>query len=177
MTLVQNEMSEDTIAPTDGTPGHLEYATPLMRHSGWWGQSNASRIEVWERTARFEVHRADYTRDGGREWKEWRRTRELFTLNGISNEPLAYQSKQDAVVYAKEYYRGWQECVAEDLSDQWDRHLADLAYERQQPSQEQLDRIHAAEEREGIDGLRRGLLRHGEPDGQSLPEIEQELYR
>ena len=168
MTLVQNEMSEDTITPADGTPGHLEYATPLMRASGWWGQSNASRMEVRERTTGFEVHHVDYARDerkaaSGRRWKEWRRT----------CEPVIYQRKQDA----EAHYREWQNCVAEDLSDQWDRRLADVAYERRQPSIEVSDRIHRAEERESIDALRRGLLRSEASDGRYGPVIEPELYR
>jgi hypothetical protein len=174
MTLVQNEMSEDAITPADGTPGHLEYATPLMRASGWWGQGNASRMEVRERTTGFEVHHVDYAREehkaamaSRRPWKEWRRT----------CEPVIYPRKQDAVAHAQAHYREWQNCVAEDPSDQWDRHRADLAYERRQPSIEVSDRIHRAEERESIDAMRRGLLKPEPPDDRSGRAIQPELYR
>jgi hypothetical protein len=72
---------------------------------------------------------------------------ELMALPKPSYEDLERRGREQQQQEALDRDPAYRQCVAEDRSEQWDRHVADLAYELKGPSEEQLGRIQKAEER------------------------------
>jgi hypothetical protein len=147
-------MEERRFIESGRAKGHLAYASPVIDE--WWGvgQRECCRTEVREMRAEFVVQYVFYGQDRNAPWNEWReledRPREDLS------RPFAFSNLSEAIARADRTFRAERQEVAEmeaeRLSEAWELHRADLAYETQVPSWEQEVRMAEAQERaEGRD--------------------------